>query len=587
MSRRGQLPILFLGLLCLLLSGAASAARTGRDIVRDNAKDMVVMIDGTTGSSPIEGAGIIVGSDPRALFIATADHVVREGDDPVAGLTVRFRWSPQQKVPATLLPNRIARSAASERKAYDLAVLRVARSAVPELDLDLLPLERVAGPATLERGADLYFLGYPQGKAWYGNVTAAKFAEDEGELLTFETVSLLPGYSGGALLDADLMLVGLIVDTEGTFGTAISIDAVAKALKGWGIPSQLGQRPASYSFKTITAGFAISCGLIDKGFAFCWSGGAGATTKDDTAASRRMERIPGGIRFTSLSAGPYHVCGITSSGEAFCFGSNLDGKLGSGSPEENSVYFEPVAGNLKFRAIAAGMKHSCGLTIEGKAYCWGAQWGSEPVAVRGDMQFDAISAGDGFSCALAKGRAWCWGQNDRQQLGYTGKNSSQSWTPIEIPMDAKLSLKQISSGYWHSCATASDGQAICWGSGYGTGNSSPQAAAIPKPRFLSVTAGEQSTCGIAIDRTAWCWGLANFGALGGGWTAVIENRVIKDEIHWEPVAVHGGHKFRALSAGFGFACGVTDRSELLCWGRRKFLTDYAGDYGVTPQPVPH
>ena len=32
----------------------------------------------------------------------------------------------------------------------------------------------------------------------------------------------------------------------------------------------------------------------------------------------------------------------------------------------------PVAGGLRFESVSAGRDHTCGLTVEGRAYCWGA-----------------------------------------------------------------------------------------------------------------------------------------------------------------------------------------------------------------------
>jgi hypothetical protein len=576
LKRVAQLMLLWLG-----FAGAALAGQTGADVVRENSKHLVVMIEATVGSSRQEGAGVIVGSDRKAIYIATADHVVREGGTAAEELSVRFRWSPKQQVPATLLPQHVARSDAAESKVYDLAVVSVARSAVPDFDLDILPLDRLGDPI-LDRGADLYFIGFPQGRAWYGNVRPAQFAEADGAQLTFETEALLPGYSGGALFDSAMALVGIVIDTEGSFGTAIDIRAVAATLRGWDIPSQLGARPTDLSLETLAAGYAFSCGLSRKGFAYCWSGGA--------AAAGQLDRLPGGLRFASLSAGPYHACAVTAAGDGYCFGDNSEGELGVGAKGQFSQFPEPVSGGHKFRAISAGEQHSCGLTTAGKAYCWGRRWRDYPVAVRGDQTFESIASGDDFGCALAKGRAWCWGDNYHGQLGRSDGVRSSTWVPAPVSMEAGISLTQISSGRWHSCAVTSQGQALCWGNNeYGQAGNSEQlaATAIPNLKFLSVAAGDESTCGIARDGRAWCWGIANYGALGAGWTKVIENKVIKDEIHQEPVAVQGGHKFRALSVGSGyFACGISDQRALLCWGQRhRRLSESQGDYGTTPARI--
>jgi hypothetical protein len=594
MILRHLIRVAWLFSLWLAIGSPAAAAPTGHDVVLENEKDLVVMVRGTIGESRQEGAGVIVGSDRDGLIIATADHVVRDGDQPVTGLTVRFRWKPEQEVPAALLANRIARSEASKSKIYDLAVLRVAKSAVPPFDLDLLPLDQVGDATELKRGADLSFVGYPQGKAWYQNVSPARFAEVDGELLSFETDALLPGYSGGALLDSNLQLIGLIIETEGTFGTALDFGAIIATIKAWKIPAQIGDQPRNIRFTALSTGYAFSCALGAKGFVYCWAGGAGppGKDKDDTEDDRQLGRLAGGLRFTSLSVGAYHACGVTMTGEGYCFGSNDEGQLGSGMAERFSSFPEPVAGGLRFRAVSAGESHSCALTVAGQAYCWGEGWKDHPVAVRTSATFDVISSGKSFSCALSKGAAWCWGDNYDGQLGRAGGERSNSYVPVPVRMDPSLSLQQLSSGSTHSCAVAKDGRAVCWGNnddGQAGAVSEFEAAVVPGQKFISVAAGDATTCGIALDHRAFCWGNAIHGALGSGWTQVVENQAIADEIHRSPVAVQGNHKFQVLSAGLGFfACGLTGDQELLCWGRRhRRSLGYYGDYGSAPQRVDH
>src|SRR3954467_3363568 len=74
-------------------------------------------------------------------------------------------------------------------------------------------------------------------------------------------------------------------------------------------------------------------------------------------------------------------------------------------PEEEAVELTP-------RLVAAGYQHTCALTPDGAAYCWGFDlhgaigagtsdrtW-STPTAVLGSLSFSAITAGQGHTCAL-------------------------------------------------------------------------------------------------------------------------------------------------------------------------------------------
>jgi alpha-tubulin suppressor-like RCC1 family protein len=79
--------------------------------------------------------------------------------------------------------------------------------------------------------------------------------------------------------------------------------------------------------------------------------------------------------------------------------------------------------------VSAGWKHTCGVTTNRTAYCWGDNtWGTlgdgstaerrVPVAVVGGLSWVAIAAGDGHTCALSTGRElYCWGRNNTGQLG--------------------------------------------------------------------------------------------------------------------------------------------------------------------------
>ena len=65
-----------------------------------------------------------------------------------------------------------------------------------------------------------------------------------------------------------------------------------------------------------------------------------------------------------------HTCGVTANGTAYCWGFGSAGVLGDGT-EDN--HFTPVAvsGGLQFASVSVGKFHTCGVTTDGTAYCWG------------------------------------------------------------------------------------------------------------------------------------------------------------------------------------------------------------------------
>jgi len=74
-----------------------------------------------------------------------------------------------------------------------------------------------------------------------------------------------------------------------------------------------------------------------------------------------------------VSAGQFHSCGVTTSARAYCWGGNDFGEIGDGTSDINRASPVAVAGGLTFARVSAGFEsHSCGVTPDGRAYCWGA-----------------------------------------------------------------------------------------------------------------------------------------------------------------------------------------------------------------------
>ncbi len=160
-----------------------------------------------------------------------------------------------------------------------------------------------------------------------------------------------------------------------------------------------------------------------------------------------MTLVPSGeTRFSSFSVGAGHLCAIDAAGGAWCWGSNSHGQLGNGEVCEDTgcdasfnVSMTPVQGlESGLKGIAAGDMHSCALTAEGEAYCWGnnysGQVGSgdsalilEPVAAADPGEpLTTISAGNVYTGAITQsGEVALWGKFDSRLgpdvLGYESR----------------------------------------------------------------------------------------------------------------------------------------------------------------------
>lgn len=131
--------------------------------------------------------------------------------------------------------------------------------------------------------------------------------------------------------------------------------------------------------------------------------------------------------------------------------------------------------------------------------------------------------------------------------------------------------KKLAVGGVHSCVLNAAGAASCWGSGYygqlGNGdtlNSGSPVAVHGGHHFSSLAAGWSYNCGLE-NGAAWCWGVGISGVLGdGAYTSASE-----------PVLVAGGLTFSQIAAGNLISCGLTGDGTAYCWGG-----NYVGELGI-------
>jgi len=83
------------------------------------------------------------------------------------------------------------------------------------------------------------------------------------------------------------------------------------------------------------------------------------------------------------------------------------------------------------------------------------------------------------------------------------------------------------------------------------------------------------TCAIASQGQALCWGSNLRGQLGVATTQTCHFGALAFTCSNVPVPVAGDYRFRTLALGFQHSCGATQSGDVLCWGdnRRGQLGD--------------
>jgi alpha-tubulin suppressor-like RCC1 family protein len=249
----------------------------------------------------------------------------------------------------------------------------------------------------------------------------------------------------------------------------------------------------------------------------------------------------------------------------------------------------PGADHLVFTSLSAGTGFTCALTGDGAAYCWGAndkgQLGdgtttdrSKPKQVSTSVRFKTISSGPTHSCALTdNGAAYCWGANDFGKLG-SGTAGTAAMTPTAVNGD--LRFVSIAAGLNNTCTTTDQRQVYCWGQIAETnqfGDFLPKSTLDPQlipGSMVAVVAGDDGGyCSVDTAGLAYCWGLFYFFPASGPPVPPIRNPAA--------LTVH----FTTLRRGGEHFCGIDPAEHVWCWGRNWF--GQVGNGTISDAPAPN
>ncbi len=295
----------------------------------------------------------------------------------------------------------------------------------------------------------------------------------------------------------------------------------------------------------------------------------------------------------AIATGDGHACALTETGGVKCWGYNGSGGLGDGSTADRRTPVNVVGLSSGIEAIAAGLGHTCALSVAGGVKCWGAnnsgQLGdgsttqrltpADVVGLSGGIK--AIAAGESHTCALtAAGGVRCWGYNFYGQLG--DGSTTRRLTPVDV-VGLSSGIKAIAAAGRHTCALTDAGGVKCWGANVngqlGDGSTTQRLTPVDVVGLSSgikaIVASGGHSCAVTETGGVKCWG-ANFsGQLGDGSTTDRPTPV-------DVVGLAGGIK--AIAAGGGHSCALTEAGGVTCWGDNYY--GQLGDGSTANRLVP-
>jgi alpha-tubulin suppressor-like RCC1 family protein len=227
-----------------------------------------------------------------------------------------------------------------------------------------------------------------------------------------------------------------------------------------------------------------------------------------------------------------------------------------------------------FKSVSSGEHFTCGLTTIGDVYCWGAndrsQLGvsavdanSTPNKVYRVSNAVEITAGRDFACArISDGGVACWGRGD---LGQTGDGIDTKVDRIFATRVQSVNTAiGIAAGFSHACVLLADKSVRCWGENqlYQLGNENSKIETMPVqvqgiPSIKEISSGANHTCALTESGFVYCWGDNKFGQLGMGTMSILKSK---------PTVVLGIKKVNKIQIGYDSSCASVDLTGFTCWG---------------------
>ena len=319
----------------------------------------------------------------------------------------------------------------------------------------------------------------------------------------------------------------------------------------------------------LSLGTAHGCRL-ERGELWCWGANAdGQLGLGDEQDRQAPTLVDDSATWLQVAAGRSHTCALDGGHIVWCWGANVDGQLGPLGPDQG-LQLRPVNVPLPGEAmfIAVGWAGSCAILEDRSLWCWGSnaegqlargfavERSAQPTPIEaGATGWVAVELGEAHTCGVrADGTLWCWGRNERGELGQGSNLPQQIREPTRVGRERDWS--RIAAGRNHTCGVRADGTLWCWGANF-AGQLGVQAGDVfsprqvaPAQRFEQLAMHTFSTCALSVSGQLWCWGRNVEGQLGLGDN---QNRSAPTRLE-----APGGAKASCVRAGRSFVCACAD-----------------------------
>lgn len=204
-------------------------------------------------------------------------------------------------------------------------------------------------------------LGDPDVIAPSASPVAVATPDGETEPLAFTELRHGQFHSCGSTNDGRLFCWGRNVDGQLGNNSTVSV----------AVPVQILSSKKVIDFEL---GDAFTCAVQEGDNTWCWGNNHRyqvAVDPEPTWPVPVLSFRPNEFVPQSFGFGAMHACAIDKDHRAHCWGNNGALQLGRETGAEIRAGIDEVEGGHRFTSIVAGSSHTCGLSQDGKTYCWG------------------------------------------------------------------------------------------------------------------------------------------------------------------------------------------------------------------------
>jgi alpha-tubulin suppressor-like RCC1 family protein len=222
-----------------------------------------------------------------------------------------------------------------------------------------------------------------------------------------------------------------------------------------------------HRFRMLSAGSRHTCGITLSGSTLCWGANTNGQlgrdpTVEDCMPDASCMAVPAVLderrRFMTVAAGAEHTCGVTYNEQLYCWGHDYTAFQQTNRPSM-PIRLTLVKAPAAIRAMSAGRNVTCGMVEDGQVYCWGSGSVARPfmragctgaslcidtVPVSTTIRFREVAVGEVHACGIGRsGAVYCWGIRDvrRESRQRLIADRAPPCTPSSPSVDARCALE--------------------------------------------------------------------------------------------------------------------------------------------------